>query len=78
MTDQSLRLPFVFNDGGRAEAGFHGQADDCVARAVAIAADLSYSEVYAAIAKRVGAERGSKGATERSAYRSKMVQRFHV
>lgn len=65
MTAQSQRLPFVFNDGGRSEAGFHGQADDCVARAVAIAADLSYSEVYSAIAKGVGAERGSKGATAR-------------
>ncbi|WP_223508673.1 MULTISPECIES: hypothetical protein [unclassified Pseudomonas] len=65
MTSQSLRLPFVFNDGGRSEAGFRGQADDCVARAVAIAAGLSYAEVYAAIAKGVGAERGSKGATAR-------------
>ncbi|WP_219096158.1 hypothetical protein [Pseudomonas sp. UMAB-40] len=61
----SLRLPFVFDDGGRAAAGFRGKADDCVARAVAIAADLPYAEVYAAIAKGVGAERGSMGATAR-------------
>ena len=63
--DQNLRLPFVFDDGGRAEAGFRGKADDCVVRAVAIASDLPYAEVYAAIAKGVGAERGSKGATAR-------------
>ncbi|MNF58764.1 hypothetical protein D3C84_403320 [compost metagenome] len=63
--DQKLRLPFVFDDGGRAEAGFRGNADDCVVRAVAIASDLPYAEVYAAIAKGVGAERGSKGVTAR-------------
>ncbi|WP_063340872.1 MULTISPECIES: hypothetical protein [Pseudomonas] len=65
MTAHSLRLPFVFDDGGRSEAGFRGQADDCVARAVAIAAGLPYAEVYAAIAKGVGSERGSRGATAR-------------
>jgi len=65
MTPRSLRLPYVFDDGGRADAGFRGRSDDCVARAVAIATGLPYSEVYAAIAKGVGAERGSKGATAR-------------
>jgi hypothetical protein len=65
MTAHSLRLPFVFDDGGRSEAGFRGQGDDCVARAVAIAADLPYAEVYAVIATGVGSERGSRGATAR-------------
>jgi len=65
MTAQRLRVPFVFDDGGRSEAGFRGQADDCVVRAVAIAAELPYAEVYAAIAKGVGAERGAKCATAR-------------
>jgi hypothetical protein len=59
------KLPFVFDDGGRAASGFRGEADDCVARAVAIASGLPYSEVYQAIAKGVGAERGSQGATAR-------------
>lgn len=61
----TANLPFVFDDGGREAAGFRGKADDCVARAVAIASGLPYSEVYQAIAKGVGAERGSKGATAR-------------
>jgi hypothetical protein len=60
------RLPFVFDDGGRAAAGFRGKAGDCVARSVAIAAGLPYADVYAAIAKGVGSERGSKGATARN------------
>lgn len=65
MIEPKQRMPFVFDDGGRAEAGFRGKADDCVARAVAIAASLPYADVYASIAKGVGAERGSKSATAR-------------
>lgn len=39
-------IPFVYNDGGRAEAGYRGQTDDCATRAVAIATGLPYQEVY--------------------------------
>jgi hypothetical protein len=65
MISENLRLRFVFDDGGRSEAGFRGKADDCVARAVTIASGLTYTEVYQAIAKGVGEERGSHGATAR-------------
>lgn len=65
MNTHRQRLPFTFNDGGRAKAGFRGLADDCVVRAVTIATALPYAEVYAAIAKGVGDERGSKAATAR-------------
>lgn len=41
---------FQYNDGGRAAAGFKGAAGDCVARAIAIAADRPYREVYARLA----------------------------
>jgi hypothetical protein len=47
-----LRLPaltFVLDDGGRAAAGFRGQAGDCVARSIAIAARLPYRTVYNAL-----------------------------
>ena len=37
---------FVQDDGGRAEAGYKGSAGDCVVRAIAIAAQLPYQEVY--------------------------------
>ena len=34
------------NDGGRSAAGYKGDAGDCVARSIAIAARLPYREVY--------------------------------
>lgn len=40
------RLDFCFNDGGRAATGFKGGAGDCVVRAIAIAAQLPYLQVY--------------------------------
>ena len=39
-------MKFNFNDGGRAAAGFKGQAGDCVTRAIAIATGLPYRQVY--------------------------------
>lgn len=39
-------MPFLYNDGGRAAAGFKGQTGDCVVRAIAIAAEMDYREVY--------------------------------
>lgn len=42
-------MNFQFNDGGRAGAGYKGTTGDCVVRAIAIATDLPYTEVYKAI-----------------------------
>lgn len=39
--------PYVWNDGGRAAAGFKGRTGDCVVRAIAIAAQRPYLAVYA-------------------------------
>lgn len=39
-------MEWIFDDGGRAEAGFKGTTGDCVCRAVAIAAERPYREVY--------------------------------
>lgn len=41
-----MAITWVFDDGGRAEAGFKGKTGDCVCRAVAIAAQRPYKEVY--------------------------------
>jgi hypothetical protein len=46
----STTTKFVYTDGGRAEAGFRGEAGDCVARAVAVVTGKSYKEVYQDIA----------------------------
>jgi hypothetical protein len=42
----SQELGFTFNDGGRGLAGFKGGAGDCVVRAIAIATQLPYIQVY--------------------------------
>lgn len=40
-------IEWVFDDGGRAEAGFKGEkTGDCVVRAIAIAAEIDYQKVY--------------------------------
>ncbi len=36
----------IIDDGGRASAGYKGQANDCVCRAVAIATEQPYQEIY--------------------------------
>lgn len=53
-------MKFVFNDGGRAAAGFKGYAGDCVARSIAIASGRPYAEVYKALAAGTGAQRAGK------------------
>tara|TARA_R100000501_G_C2588492_1_gene89319 strand:+ start:182 stop:619 length:438 start_codon:yes stop_codon:yes gene_type:complete len=42
---------FIFNDGGRAKAGYKGKAEDCVVRAIAIATETNYQKVYDDITK---------------------------
>ena len=39
-------LELKFNDGGRAAAGYEGQAGDCVVRSIAIATGMPYQKVY--------------------------------
>ena len=39
-------ISFVFNDGGRANAGYKGMAGDCATRALAIAAQMPYQDAY--------------------------------
>ena len=42
----SSNLEFKVNDGGRATAGYKGQAGDCVVRSIAIATGMPYQKVY--------------------------------
>ncbi len=39
-------LQLKVNDGGRAAAGYKGQAGDCVVRSIAIATGMPYQKVY--------------------------------
>jgi hypothetical protein len=52
--------PFQYNDGGRSAAGYQGNTGDCVCRAIAIAARVSYSEVYELINETSKCERKGK------------------
>lgn len=64
-------MRWVYDDGGRAAAGFKGDASDCVARAVAIATERPYAEVYdalAQIAKDQGGARSARNGVQRSVY----------
>lgn len=47
-------LKFNYNDGGRASAGYKGETRDCVVRAIAIALELPYKEVYNDLTKMQG------------------------
>ena len=53
-------ISFMYNDGGRANAGRKGYTGDCVARAIAIAAGLPYQEVYDRMAEGNVSQRRSK------------------
>lgn len=53
-------IGYVYNDGGRAAAGYKGVTGDCATRAISIAASKSYQEVYDAINQLSKAERTGK------------------
>ena len=39
-------MKVLYDDGGRREAGYRGEAGDCAVRAIAIATQLDYKQVY--------------------------------
>lgn len=53
---------WVFDDGGRKAAGYKGEADDCVTRAIAIATGMNYRDVYNELARRQQAKTGTRSA----------------
>lgn len=59
-------MDWVFDDGGRAAAGFKGRTGDCVCRAVAIAAERPYQEVYDLINELAKCERIGKRKAKKS------------
>ena len=54
-------MNYTYNDGGRAAAGFSGTSRDCVARAVAIASQRPYLEVYNRLADGNAIQRRTRG-----------------
>lgn len=53
-------MEWIYDDGGRAEAGFKGRTGDCVCRAFAIALERPYKEVYDLINELAKGERKGK------------------
>jgi hypothetical protein len=45
---------FIYDDGGRLEAGYKGKTRDCVIRAIAISTKIPYKKVYKDISKLQG------------------------
>lgn len=62
-------MQFVYDDGGRAAAGFSGKAGDCVTRAIAIIAELPYQDVYEALSAGSRSQRVTKHAKQKSSAR---------
>jgi len=55
------------NDGGRAAAGFKGTTGDCVTRAIAIASERPYEEIYETINNLCAAEKPRRNKARSSA-----------
>ena len=63
-------MDFVYDDGGREEAGYKGYADDCACRAISIATGMPYKDVYTMINDYGKRERNSKRRTTKSSART--------
>jgi len=71
-------MKWVFNDGGREEAGFKGEAGDCVCRAIAIADERPYKEVYdelAAANKESGGKKSARNGIPKKVIRKYLADR---
>lgn len=64
--EQITQPPWVFDDGGRAAAGYKGFTEDCACRAIAVATALPYQEAYDLIIEAAKRERMTKRKTSRS------------
>lgn len=67
-----------YNDGGRAAAGYKGEAGDCVVRAITIACDENYGVVYrelSALMHEAGKPRSARNGIPRPIIRGYMAWR---
>ncbi len=68
-------MDFVYNDGGRSEAGFKGATGDCVTRAIALVTGKPYIEVYNALNELAQDERIGKRKKKKSNARTGVYKR---
>ena len=62
-------MEYIYDDGGRLAAGFRGKAGDCVVRAVAIALEEDYAEIYEALSIGMAGQRVTKQCNKRTSAR---------
>jgi hypothetical protein len=70
-------MRWVYDDGGRARAGFKGDAGDCVTRAIAIATGMDYRDVYDDLAERqaaLGKPRSARNGVQPKAYKPYLAE----
>lgn len=63
-------MKFIYNDGGRSNSGFKGDAGDCVVRAVTIASELPYMDVYNALSDGCRTQRVTKRSRRKASARN--------
>lgn len=71
-------MRFQKNDGGRSAAGFQGHPGDCVCRAIAIADERPYQEVYDELNRAASEVRGERLKRGRGRLPGKYVARLGV
>ena len=58
-------MEYIYNDGGRSKY-FKGKAEDCVCRAISIASNRDYKEVYESLKKALGTPRNGVFTTNKA------------
>ena len=58
-------MEYIYNDGGRSKY-FKGKANDCVCRAISIASNRDYKEVYDSLKKALGTPRNGVFTTNKA------------
>ena len=58
-------MKYIYNDGGRSKY-FKGKANDCVCRAISIASNRDYKEVYNSLKKALGTPRNGVFTTNKA------------
>lgn len=68
-------MQFVYNDGGRAKAGFKGKTGDCVIRAICIATGADYGDLYREVRKRMGTGHSPRAGVPKPLIKKIMAER---
>ncbi len=68
-------MEFIYDDGGRKEAGYKGTTGDCAVRSIAIATGLPYKDVYVTLntmglSERLGKRKKSKSNSRTGVYKN--------